>query len=182
MTTPGPNDRLMRPLGIRGLAARRNGIDMNSDGISGMPGTPPADRPDTRGASSPAERERVLLLHEEEAVIARRVVPGDTVRVRTVTRHRDHLVRETLRRRRVEVERIPVGTYVDEAPPIRHEGDVTILSVVEEVVVVERRLLLREEVHLRTVSTAEDYTETVSVRSEDAVIERIAPVADGADA
>lgn len=124
-----------------------------------------------------AERDQVLALHAEEISIARRRVPRGVVRVSKVIQSHEQLVQETLTHQRVEVERIPIGTYVDQAPPIRHDGDVTIISVVEEVVVTERRLLLKEEVRVRTVTRTEDYQEIVSLRSEEAVIERISAVA-----
>ena len=126
------------------------------------------------------ERDQVLALHAEEIAIAKRTVPRDTVRVSKLIQSRDHLVHETLTHRRVEVERVQVGTYVDQPPPVRRDGDVIIVSVVEEVVVTERRLLLKEEVRIRTVTTTEEHVETVALRSEEAVVERIPAVAAGA--
>lgn len=47
------------------------------------------------------------------------------------------------------VDRKVFNTYVDVAPPaVRQEGDVTIISVVKEVLVVEKRLMLVEELHV----------------------------------
>ncbi len=130
-------------------------------------------------APTPTERDQVLALHAEEISIAKRTIPRSLVRVSKVVRNRDHRVRETLKHQRVEVERVQIGTYVDQAPPIRHDGDVTIVSVVEEVVVTERRLLLKEEVRIRTVTRIKDYEEVVALRSEEAVVERIPAVAAG---
>lgn len=49
----------------------------------------------------------------------------------------------------VSVERRELNEYVDVAPPaVRQEGDVTIVSVVKEVLVVEKRLMLVEELHI----------------------------------
>jgi stress response protein YsnF len=42
-----------------------------------------------------------------------------------------------------------MGRMVETAPEIRTESDVTILPVVEEVLVVEKRLVLKEELHIR---------------------------------
>jgi len=64
------------------------------------------------------------------------------VRAARTTRAREQLVEEDLAHERVEVERIPIGRVVDAMPPVREQGNTTILSVVEEVVVVERRLVL----------------------------------------
>lgn len=41
------------------------------------------------------------------------------------------------------------------APEIRTEGDVTIVPVLEEVLVVEKRLVLKEELHIRRRVAAE---------------------------
>ena len=48
----------------------------------------------------------------------------------------------------LEVERVPVGRWIDAPVAIRQEGDTTIYPVVEEVVVVEKRLRLVEEVRV----------------------------------
>ncbi len=123
--------------------------------------------------SSSEEQDQILALHAEEISVARRRIPRGTVRVSKVIQSRDHLVQETLQHQRVEVERIQIGTYIDQAPPIRYDGDVTIVSVVEEVVFTERRLLLKEEVRIRTVTTTEKYKEIVALRSEEANVERL---------
>lgn len=113
-----------------------------------------------------------LPLHAEEVLVTRRQVAGDTVRVSTVTREKERLVDETLTHERVEVERIPIGLPVDVVPSVREEGDTTIFPVVEEIVVVERRLILKEEVRIRRLRTTERHQETVTVREQNAVITR----------
>lgn len=49
------------------------------------------------------------------------------------------------------------------------------ISVVEEVLVLERRLVLKEEIRLRRVRTTEQHRETVMLREQQAVIERSEP-------
>ncbi len=51
-----------------------------------------------------------------------------------------------LLREEVDIHRVPVNEYVDVAPPIRYEDDRIIIPVVEEVLLVEKRLLVKEEV------------------------------------
>jgi stress response protein YsnF len=50
-----------------------------------------------------------------------------------------------------------------------------VIPVVEEVLVVERRLVLKEEIHLRRVRTTTRHRETVTLRDEQVVIERPEP-------
>ncbi len=47
-----------------------------------------------------------------------------------------------------QVERVPVNRIVDGPVATRREGDVTIIPVVEEVVLVEKKLLLKEEIRV----------------------------------
>ena len=97
------------------------------------------------------------------------------VQVRTVTREHETFVDETLNHERVQIERIPIGRQVDAMPPVRQEGDTTILPVVEETLVIERRLILKEEVHIRRLHVSERHQEAVVLRKQEAVITRIEP-------
>lgn len=115
--------------------------------------------------------EQVLPLHSEALDVSRRKV-SRTVRVHVRTRTHAHLVDEALSQERVEIERIAIGLPVDAVPPVREEGDTTVISIVEEVLVVERRLVLKEEIRLRRVRTTERHRETVTLREQQAVIER----------
>ena len=117
--------------------------------------------------------EPAIPLLAEDITVARRSVAGDTVRIETSTCTRDHHVDEPLSHTRIQVERVPIGRTVAAVPAVREEGDTTILPVVEEVIVVERRLILKEEVHVRRVQVAERHTETVTTRAQTAEIYRI---------
>ncbi len=114
----------------------------------------------------------MLVLHREDAVIDKRVVPGDTVRVETITRMHEQRVEIALMHEWIDIVHVPVGHFVDEVPDIRQEGDLIIMPVVEEVLVLERRLRLVEEVHIRRVDQIERRVETVVLRSQDAKVTR----------
>lgn len=116
--------------------------------------------------------ETVLPLAEERLVVGTRRVVSGRVRLRVTTETRDEPVTADLRGETVEVTRVPVGREVDAVPEMRTEGDVTIVPVVEEVLVVERRLVLREEIHLRRTATVETVETGVSLRRQRVVIER----------
>lgn len=125
------------------------------------------------GQVSRTSEDLVIPLHAEELAVSRRVVERAKVRVATVTHQRDQVVNEALTHERIEIEHVPIDRIVDALPPVRQEGDVTIMSVVEEILVMERRLLLKEEVHIRRVRTTEQHVETVVLREQEAVITRI---------
>lgn len=112
-----------------------------------------------------------IELMAEHLAVTKRRVDGDVVRVTTSTVEREHQVDEALQHERVEVERVPIGRVVETMPPVHEEGDTTIMPVVEEVVV-ERRLMLKEEVRIRRVKVAGRHQETVTLRGQEATITR----------
>jgi stress response protein YsnF len=68
---------------------------------------------------------------------------------------------------------VPIGREIEAMPTSRQEGDTTIVPVVEEVIVTRRKLVLKEEVHLRLVRSTEQHRESVILRRQEAVIERL---------
>jgi stress response protein YsnF len=117
--------------------------------------------------------DQVLRLHAE-AVAVSKSVRKTLVRAKRTTRSRDHVVEEDLVRESVIVDRVAINRVVDAVPPIREEGDVTIVPVIEEIVVVERRLVLKEEIHLRRIRVTERHTETVVLREQEVAVTRTA--------
>jgi uncharacterized protein (TIGR02271 family) len=115
----------------------------------------------------------VLKLFAEEAKITRQTVETGRVRIARVTDTRDHLVDELLARTDVEVERVPVGRVVEAIPPVRDDGDLMVVPVVEETVVIERKLVLEEEIRIRRERTTERFQETVKLRHHTAEVTRI---------
>ena len=128
--------------------------------------------------------ETVIPLAEERAAVAKREVETGRVRVALTTETETVIARETLRGRRVEIERVPVNRMLPDgqpAPQSREEGDTLVVPVVEEVAVVVKRLFLREEVLLRFVATEAPFEEEVTVRRQRATVDRTAHDA-GSDA
>jgi uncharacterized protein (TIGR02271 family) len=109
---------------------------------------------------------------EEVLTVDKRTVPSGRVRVETHTETVTAMAEATLETHDVEVERVPVGREIDTIPEVRTEGDVTIVPVVEERLVVERRLVLREEVHIRRRRSVETVSAPVELRRQQVVISR----------
>jgi uncharacterized protein (TIGR02271 family) len=119
------------------------------------------------------DRETVIPVFEEELSVTKRVVETARVRVSRVTHTHQQLVDELLQLEKVEVEHVPIDRQVEVMPSIRQEGDVTIIPVVEEVLKVERHLVLKEEVHIRRIKQTERYQESVTLRRQEAEITRL---------
>lgn len=148
-------------------------FERNSQHTPEAPMTLPTD---TDRTPMPEDRDRqsgqTLRLHDEQLQVNKETVETGRVHVSTQTHTRDAKVSEDLARERVEIETVPIGRRIDAMPPVRQEGDVTIVPIVEEVVVVERRLMLKEEVRIRKVRTIEHHEENVTLRYQEAVVSR----------
>ena len=70
---------------------------------------------------------------------------------------------------------MPINQIVSEAPQPRYEGDVYVVPVVEEVLVIEKRLMLKEEVRIRRTQTETHQPQQVTVRAEEVVMEDVTP-------
>ena len=119
--------------------------------------------------------ELVIPLVAESLVISKEKVVTGGVRVTTRVVERAETADVPLRQETVEVERVPINRQVSEAPLPRQEGDTMIIPILEEVLVLEKRLFLKEEVRIRRTATEVHSPQTVTLRSEEAVIENLVP-------
>lgn len=127
----------------------------------------------SRPARATAPVPRRIPIVEEQALVVRRTTPTEGVRVRTVVREDEALIDEPVVRETVAVERVPLDRWVDGPVPVRQEGDTTIVTLLEEVVVVEKRLRATEEIRITRRRDTGQHAETVTLRHEEAVIERV---------
>lgn len=112
----------------------------------------------------------VIPLVAEEATVGKRVVETGKVRLNKTVTTRVEPVDVALSRE--EVVRVPRGTPVDQAPAIRHEGETMIVPVVAEVLVVTKRLVLREELHVTRRRVERRERQEVTLRAEEVAVER----------
>lgn len=115
----------------------------------------------------------VIPVIEEELVAGAREVKTGTVRVSKHVEEVRKIVTAPAVHDVVEVNRIPVNRVVDAIPKMREEGDVLIVPVVEEELVVQKRLVLKEEIHIRRKRATERVSKEVTLERERATVERL---------
>lgn len=125
---------------------------------------PPRTEPDT-----------ILPVAEERLRVGTRARETGRLRVSVRTETVTETIEHHLRHSHAEIERVPVGREVDAVPPTREEDGVLIIPVVEEVLVVEKRLVLREEIRLRVESVEETLRQPVERRVQRVAVERLPP-------
>ena len=116
----------------------------------------------------------VLPLHEEVATVAKRTVERRT-HIDKKVRTRTQRIETTLRREQPTVERIPINREVSEVPAVRQEGDTLVIPVLEEIAVVERRMVLREEIRIHRHEIVEPFRQDVTLRAEEVVVSDASP-------
>ena len=120
-----------------------------------------------------SDSEALLLpLAEEQLIIGRRQMETARVAVRTTVEHVRQSAETRLAHDTYEIERVPVGQFVDHAPVDRREGDTLIIPVVEEVAVVVKRLRVVEEIRITRREFTTPFQESVEVRRMRASVER----------
>jgi uncharacterized protein (TIGR02271 family) len=123
----------------------------------------------------------VLPVIQEQVDVWTRPVETGRVRIRKIVHDREEIVDPPLLRDEVVVERIQINRIVEGPIAARTEGDTTIIPLLEEVLVVEKRLLLKEELHLIKRQVATHTPQRVKLRREEAVIEHVDPEGDQRD-
>jgi stress response protein YsnF len=122
----------------------------------------------------------IPVVREELAVGTRTVETGRGVRISTTVTERPQHIDEILHSDEIRVTHVPVDKIVslDDAPASRYEGDTLIVPILEEVLVVEKRLRIKEEIHITKSIRAQRHTETVLLKSEEVAVERFDAASD----
>ena len=117
---------------------------------------------------------RIPIVEEQLALQTRVVETGRGVRIHKTVNEQPVTIDERLVREAVEVRRVPVDLLVEgsDTPAPRYEGDTLIVPVLEEVLVVERRLRVKEELHITRNRIEERYHDTVPLKAERVEVER----------
>lgn len=114
----------------------------------------------------------VIPVIQEEAHIATQATERGRVRITKRVHTQEETVDTPLRQERVQVERVPVEQIVESPVAMHYDGDTLVIPVIEEVLVVEKRLLLKEEVRVTKYVGETQHQETITVRQEEVAVER----------
>jgi len=126
-------------------------------------------QPDPRYTHS---QKQVIPVVEEQVQVGKQVVESGAMRISKKVHEEEVTVNVPIIYNEHDVERVAVNKFVDAPPPIRYEGNTMIIPVLEEVVVVEKRLRVVEELRVtaRQVQTAS--SQQVTLLKEEVTVER----------
>ncbi len=125
-----------------------------------------------KAPQAPASKPEVVPVVEEEPVVTKRQRRTGSVKVQKRVRQETRRIAVPLVRESVDVKRVPIGREVTGVPPVRSDGDRIVVPVIEEELVVAKRLILKEEIHLIRRRAEHVSEQDVVLRGEEVEIQR----------
>lgn len=110
---------------------------------------------------------------EEHLLVEKRVVETGRLLVSKTVLEEEETVDVPLMSETFSVERVAINQYVDTPPTVRYDGETTVFPVLKEVVVMEKRLLLVEEVHVTKRQTTTNDPQRITLRREEVTVQRV---------
>ena len=119
------------------------------------------------------ESKTVLPVIEEHVTVTKEVVETGKVFIRKRVTEEETSINIPLIQEGYQVERLPgKKDLLTQHPPIRYEGDNMVIPVVREVLVVEKRYEVLEEVHVIKTKTEIPHLQQITLLKEEVEIER----------
>lgn len=137
------------------------------------------DEAQARAAEIPAD---ALVAHDHDTelrvpILEERLVPGKRpvdlgeLRIHKHVENVAEQVSQPVTRDHLLVERVPINRPLEAPVSMREEGDWLVIPIMEEVLVVQKRLMLKEEVRIRKEQVVEEQVVHESVRREHVELE-----------
>jgi len=113
-----------------------------------------------------------LNVLQEQVDIDKKLIESGKVYIHKKVHETDEEISVPVSHETVTINKVPVNKYVDVAPLVRNEGNTTIIPVIKEVLVIEKKLLLVEEVHVIKQIIEKTEEHTIPLRKEEIEVER----------
>jgi uncharacterized protein (TIGR02271 family) len=134
---------------------------------------PPHNRGDLNMNARTEDGHIIIPVVQEQIVIDKQVIETGKVRVRKTVSEETASLNIPLIQENYDVQRVPAQQILDKAPGIRYEGDTIIVPVMREVVIVEKKYELIEEVRLTKRTTSVPHVQDITLLKEHIDVERV---------
>jgi uncharacterized protein (TIGR02271 family) len=114
---------------------------------------------------------RLVSTTDETLEVQRISVPLETVRLSKSVIEEQVMLDQHLLAEQIHIEHVPVNQYLDAPADIRYEGNTVIVPLMEEVLVVQKRLYLREELRITKQQTQKRHAQRHTLRRETLQVE-----------
>jgi uncharacterized protein (TIGR02271 family) len=115
----------------------------------------------------------IIPVIQEHITISKEVIDTAKVYIKKRVTEEEQTLNIPLIHEGYEIEHVSINKIVETPPPVRQEGDTVIIPVVREVVVVEKKFELVEEIHMIKTKTSVPHIQDITLIKEHVEIERI---------
>ena len=119
----------------------------------------------------PPDNMLLIPVIEEQIIIEKEVKETGRIRIGKTVSEREETVDVSLFHEEHIIEHLPRNIYVDTVPVVRHEGNIMIIPVLEEVLV--KRILLVEEIRITKHTVQTNEQQDITLRKEQVTVERV---------
>jgi stress response protein YsnF len=113
------------------------------------------------------ELKKTIAVIEEHTKVDKSVETTGRLHVKKTVEEVEEPIAATLHSEGYRVERVAKNEFIEQAPPpVRNETDRIIVSVIEERLVVEKKLFLIEEIHLIKTNRTSHFRDKVILKKE----------------
>lgn len=112
------------------------------------------------------EEKKMIPVINEFLTVRKKIVETGRIHISKKVELREENFNVPVMQEHVNIERIAINQYVNEAPQIRQIGKTMIIPVMKEVWVARKELLLVEEIHITRSQTGEIISGTETLREE----------------
>ena len=133
----------------------------------------PDDKSRENGLNSRTEDGSIIIpVIQEQIVIEKEVVETGKVRVSKTVSEETASLNIPLIQETYDVQRMPVKQVLDTPPGIRYEGETIVVPVMREILIVEKKYELIEEVRLTKKTTSIPHIQEITLLKEHVHVER----------
>ncbi|WP_017732477.1 YsnF/AvaK domain-containing protein [Nafulsella turpanensis] len=149
----------------------REPTDARQQNLSGQQEQKKTFSPSSAARQPEANQSETYPVIEEKLQVGKKQVETGSIKLHKRVTEEDVNIDLSLEHDEIDVERVAVNQYVEEAPPaIRHEGDTMIIPVLREEIV--KRLVVVEELHITRRKKQEEVHDTIKLKKEEIEVER----------
>lgn len=116
----------------------------------------------------------IIPVLEEQLTIEKKEIETGKVTITKKVHSEQQIVDIPVVEEEVDVQRIPFNQFIENTPPaVRYEGEKTIIPILKEVLVVEKKLVLVEEVHITRRQNRSTLSQQETLRQEEVIVNRV---------
>jgi uncharacterized protein (TIGR02271 family) len=114
---------------------------------------------------------KTIPVIEEEFIIGKKLIETDSIQISKKVFEEEVDADVLMKFEELHIEKKTINQYIDAAPEsIRTEGDTTIISVIKEVLVVEKKLMLVEEIYIKKTTSEKTVSVKETLKSEEVIL------------